>query len=186
MALELTGIEVDQSLIDYNLHIIDNIVDGAMASGIRVGAQVQGLQVRGNTILNPGLSGGGFANDFRAGVCLAGTTMKDVLVSNNSFIDDQGTSTIKHGIRIAATTFTNAHIIDNTLRVADGTTIPLNSPSSNQSFESRSHTQGLSLTDGITAPSTIIGQAVIYVDTADGDLKVKFGDGTVKTIVVDT
>jgi hypothetical protein len=176
----------DQSLIDYNLHIIDNIVDGAMASGIRVGAQVQGLQVRGNTILNPGLSGGGFANDFRAGVCLAGTTMKDVLVSNNSFIDDQGTSTIKHGIRIAATTFTNAHIIDNTLRVADGTTISLNSPSSNQSFESRSHTQGLSLTDGITAPSTIIGQAVIYVDTADGDLKVKFGDGTVKTIVVDT
>lgn len=46
--------------------------------------------------------------------------------------------------------------------------------------------QGIALIDGITAPSTITGHAVIYVDTADGDLKVKFGDGTVKTIVVDT
>jgi len=42
------------------------------------------------------------------------------------------------------------------------------------------------LTDGITAPSTVAGYAQIYVDTADGDLKVKFGDGVVKTIVVDT
>lgn len=45
---------------------------------------------------------------------------------------------------------------------------------------------GISLKDGVTAPSTVSGFAQIYVDTADGDLKVKFGDGTVKTIVVDT
>lgn len=44
----------------------------------------------------------------------------------------------------------------------------------------------LSLTDGITAPAAVAGRARIYVDTADGDLKVIFGDGTVKTIVVDT
>jgi len=44
----------------------------------------------------------------------------------------------------------------------------------------------LQLTDGISAPGTVAGYAQIYVDTADGDLKVKFGDGTVKTIVVDT
>jgi hypothetical protein len=44
----------------------------------------------------------------------------------------------------------------------------------------------LGLQDGITAPSTISGVALLYVDTADGDLKVKFGDGTVKTIVTDT
>lgn len=40
--------------------------------------------------------------------------------------------------------------------------------------------------DGISEPSTASGYAAIYVDTADGDLKVKFGDGTVKTIVADT
>lgn len=47
-------------------------------------------------------------------------------------------------------------------------------------------TGAFAIKDGITAPSTVSGMAVIYVDTADGDLKVKFGDGTVKTIVVDT
>lgn len=44
----------------------------------------------------------------------------------------------------------------------------------------------IALTDGITAPATVSGVAQIYVDVADGDLKVKFGDGTVKTIVTDT
>jgi len=39
--------------------------------------------------------------------------------------------------------------------------------------------------DGLTAPVAIVGEAQLYVDTADGDLKVIFGDGTVKTIVTD-
>ena len=43
----------------------------------------------------------------------------------------------------------------------------------------------LYLVDGVSAPPTST-LAQIYVDTADGDLKVKFSDGTVKTIVVDT
>ncbi len=42
------------------------------------------------------------------------------------------------------------------------------------------------LKDGVTAPSTRSGFAQIYVDSSDGDLKVKFGDGTVKTIVTDS
>lgn len=46
--------------------------------------------------------------------------------------------------------------------------------------------QAFTLVDGITAPATITGHAVMYVDNADGDLKIKFGDGTVKTIVTDT
>jgi len=40
--------------------------------------------------------------------------------------------------------------------------------------------------DGVTAPTARAGFTAIYVDTADGDLKAKFGDGTTKTIVVDT
>jgi hypothetical protein len=44
----------------------------------------------------------------------------------------------------------------------------------------------LAIVDGITAPGTQAGYAVIYVDTSDGDLKVKFGDGTVKTLATDT
>lgn len=50
---------------------------------------------------------------------------------------------------------------------------------------SMSSTQ-LVLTDGITAPSATVGFAKIYVDTADGDLKVIFGDGVIKTLATDT
>ncbi len=42
------------------------------------------------------------------------------------------------------------------------------------------------MVDGIAAPGATAGYAKIYVDTADGDLKVIFGDGTVKTIATDT
>jgi hypothetical protein len=44
----------------------------------------------------------------------------------------------------------------------------------------------LDITDGITAPGAGTGRARIYVDTADGDLKVVFADGTVKTLATDT
>ena len=44
----------------------------------------------------------------------------------------------------------------------------------------------IAVEDGMTAPGTVSGKALIYVDTADGDLKVKFGNGTVKTIATDT
>ena len=43
----------------------------------------------------------------------------------------------------------------------------------------------IELPDGITAPATG-SKARIYVDTADGDLKVKFSDGTVTVIAADT
>lgn len=46
--------------------------------------------------------------------------------------------------------------------------------------------QYLDITDGITAPSAGTGRARIYVDTSDGDLKVIFADGTIKTIATDT
>lgn len=44
----------------------------------------------------------------------------------------------------------------------------------------------LALVDGVTAPSALTGRALIYVDTADGDLKVKFADGVTKTLATDT
>ena len=45
---------------------------------------------------------------------------------------------------------------------------------------------GLALKDGITAPAQLAGYAKIYVDTADGDLKVKFADGVTKVIAADS
>lgn len=47
-------------------------------------------------------------------------------------------------------------------------------------------TNNVMLEDGITAPGTVSGRAQIYVDSADGNLKIKFGDGVVETIVTDS
>ena len=43
----------------------------------------------------------------------------------------------------------------------------------------------LALEDGITAPSALSGFAQLYVDAADGNLKVIFASGTVKTLATD-
>lgn len=47
-------------------------------------------------------------------------------------------------------------------------------------------TQVLYIWDGVGSPAVRTGYAGLFVDFADGDLKVKFADGTVKTIVTDT
>jgi hypothetical protein len=44
----------------------------------------------------------------------------------------------------------------------------------------------IALVDGMTAPTATSGFVKFYVDSADGDLKVIFGDGTIKTITTDT
>lgn len=44
----------------------------------------------------------------------------------------------------------------------------------------------LEIDDGVTAPGTVSGKASIYVDTADGSLKVKFDSGNVKTLATDS
>ena len=44
----------------------------------------------------------------------------------------------------------------------------------------------LKLNENGSVPATDAGIATLYIDPSDGDLKVKFGDGTVKTIVTDT
>jgi hypothetical protein len=44
----------------------------------------------------------------------------------------------------------------------------------------------ISIPDGVSTPTVLAGRAVLYVDQSDGDLKVIFSDGTIKTIVTDT
>jgi len=50
----------------------------------------------------------------------------------------------------------------------------------------RVHPFGISLMDGAPEPTAVSGRAIIYIDSADGDLKIRFGDGTIKTIVADS
>lgn len=47
-------------------------------------------------------------------------------------------------------------------------------------------TNSVAVVDGITAPTAIVGQAIIYVDISDGDLKCRFGNGFIATIANDS
>lgn len=49
----------------------------------------------------------------------------------------------------------------------------------------RVFTESISLVDGATVPAATPGKAFLYVDTSDGDLKIKFGNGTVRVIATD-
>jgi len=44
----------------------------------------------------------------------------------------------------------------------------------------------LSIQDGISEPTAAVGRAFLYIDSADGDLKIKYSDSTVKLIMIDT
>lgn len=90
------------------------------------------------------------------------------------------------GIYRVYTAGTERFRIDNAVgNITPGTDGTQNLGSTSLRFNN-TYSEVMTLVDGVSAPSTVSGHAQIYVDSADGDLKVKFGDGTVKTIATDT
>jgi hypothetical protein len=104
---------------------------------------------------------------------------------NNTQVYIDGVYQQKNTYTVSSTTLTFSTAPPNlsTIEVMVVTALPVGSADASQ--VSGSFNQ-LSVIDGVSAPSTVAGSALIYVDSADGDLKIKFGDGTVKTIATDT
>ena len=119
-----------------------------------------------------------------------GTTVAFVLgiapiSENNTQVYIDGVYQQKNTYTVSSTTLTFSTAPPNlsTIEVMVVTALPVGAADASQ--VSGSFNQ-LSVIDGVSAPSTVAGSALIYVDSADGDLKIKFGDGTVKTIATDT
>lgn len=86
-----------------------------------------------------------------------------------------------------AATYNNTCVVRfNETAGAAGTISVNNTQSKPTIFEQGGRPGALMVPDGVTAPAALAGFAEIYVDTADGDLKVKFGDAVVKTLATDT
>lgn len=113
-------------------------------------------RITGNTTLPYGGSG-----NFNTQARYADAPIEEWVAAN-------GTSGVRYNVQGAGSAFAYRWLVNGTerLRLMD--------------------TGALGIMDGIVNPATVAGIAFIYVDTADGDLKIKFGDGTVKTIVTDT
>jgi hypothetical protein len=96
-------------------------------------------------------------------------------------------------IEIEADTFISA---DNTCVVYGNTVVGTNGDTCNAAAsllkwdaltsQVKSRVGTISMTDGIAVPTAVTGVALLYVDTNDGDLKIKFADDTIKTITTDT
>lgn len=117
---EAGGIEwrsTNGALVDDNLTIENNIVQGSLGANIRVAATINRLRITGNNCSNPGQSSGAFANDFRTGILYAGV-LTDMVIADNTVIDDQGSPTMQYGIYNVATTITNGRVVDNDVRGA--------------------------------------------------------------------
>jgi hypothetical protein len=144
--------------------------------GVIVGS-AENVTIIGNSIDTVTDSSGFDGNGIRA------SSTSRLIISNNTI-----GNTIDNGIRTESNT--DLLLSNNVFYSITGSNWVDVGPSTFANTDNvstgRTYSNQINLSDGITAPGTETGYAILYVDTADGDLKIKFGDGTVKTIVTDT
>jgi len=102
-----------------------------------------------------------------------GTTWGAVRLANNNYIVGRNAANTANKVILGIDSSDNVIFGDSTVAMLFNGSVVLSVPP-------------FGLLDGVAAPATIAGFAQLYVDSADGDLKVKFGNGVVKTIAVDT
>lgn len=116
------------------------------------------------------LISGNYTSIYKIGmkIKLTQTSVKYFIVTNSTYSDGYTTLTIngKGKYTLANESITSHAVTD------------WDSPSGG--FPLKDNV--LTILDGVSEPSTISGNAQIYVDTT-GNLCIKFGDGTVKTII---
>jgi parallel beta-helix repeat protein len=184
------GIFVNQVTADcHNVTVTGNSIKGCTQAGIRVNNNVDEFVLSGNSVEVP--TAGVYAN--KAAIDLQ-TTFRGAVSANACTLDSATPAAI--GIRIDgcgvvsvtgnilsnfATDISETNISTLALRAAN-TTYNCTTVTANQ----HRLDGAIALADGMTAPGVLSGYASIYVDTADGDLKVKFGDGFVRVIGADS
>jgi hypothetical protein len=152
------GIDLNTGGAQYQWHwrIINNLFNSLTSYDIR-SQQSGGLVIEGNRCRSTALT--------------YNISVTNVFSSDPVYIRNNNCET---GIELTASDVANGDVILTDNQVAG-------SPYYGNSFDTQ-----LVIQDGITAPSALTGFARLYVDTADGDLKIIFADGTVKTIATDT
>lgn len=179
-------------------HFIDAVVEG---NTIHTGSK-EGVIVSSGTAATVGNNR--VNNVSQHGIRVAAVV--DSTVSHNIVYDANRAATAYDGINVE-NTCTNAMVSHNVCKALSGTIgngvenlatnphVMYNVVSGNSGNATQFATGAvagiglltqLAITDGGGAPVTLAGQAIIYVDVADGDLKIKFGDGFVRTIGADS
>ncbi len=129
--LWLRTVAVTEGTQDSEIEISNNTIVGSLGPGILYMPNILTRRVRisKNLIVNPGM--GAPTSTFRVGVMLDTSTLGavalyDVEINENMVVDENGTHKVVCAIDSqAADAVTRGRMIDNTLRVADSTALPV-------------------------------------------------------------
>lgn len=113
-----------------------------------------------------------------------GATRESAIWSDGADTDDVFISIGAAGNTAIIRSFGNQVAASNT-SIAFNATIPIDGWDEYSFILVPSVQESYKLVDGVTEPATSSGNASIFIDIADGDLKIKFSDGVIKTIVTD-
>jgi|TARA_R110000772_G_scaffold114871_1_gene219596 hypothetical protein len=185
----------------YFVKVIGNVIDTTTNDGIFCRGNGYGLEVVNNSVSDVGISGSQ-ADGIRISSPDNAVHWIESIISQNNVHDTRGSSYMDYSYVFGD--LEGSIISQNIARnVGTGSVQWLGSNSStlvniSNNYWNRATWSGgplsysgasdtLNLEDsGVSTPATVATKTFIYVDDADGDLKVKFGDGTVKTIATDT
>lgn len=148
----------------------NNYIANVAHHGIAVSASSIAVSITSNTIIDAGQA---TANTYDAITVTTNAGSRGLIQDNHIACTSL---TVRYGINGGAGWTVGPNFITNT-----GTAL------TNGTFDTGNPLQWVSvLSDGITAPATLSGVAQFYVDTADGDFKVRFGDGFTRTLGADS
>jgi len=188
--------------------VINNIISKSEQEAIVISGYGQGLHCSGNSVIDCGVSGAP-ANAIAIYTTSGSNTWNYSVITDNIVIDTRSPAYITNAFYFGylANTVISGNVVKGAvtkevywINASPSTNISIynnvwNTANWGGAAEPSSYFRGeavpvfgqhMVITDGMTAPATSAGFGKIYIDTTDGDLKIKYGDGTVKTIVVDT
>lgn len=189
------GIEVIQAASGWSttgLRIVGNSFK--IGSGGTIAACIH-LNVTSNRVIAPVIESNeigwqdstGSATVITDGILLDGNVEGGVIRSN-AFMTTANL-TLTDALHINSSGVLGLRLQSNEYQGTGGTLTNQVNNSAGVHFERRDRAHDgnyLPLVDSVSTVGVLSGQALIFVDTADGDLKVRFGDGTLKLIVTDT
>lgn len=106
-----------------NLTIIDNIIQNSTSAGIALKTNIEGAEITGNKIINPGRATSALNEKYAAGIYMEGT-MKNISITKNTFVDDQAINTMKTIIWDESSNQGGCSVSKNKVKIKSKSTVP--------------------------------------------------------------
>lgn len=114
-------------IIDRNIVMEGNLVDGAAAGGVRIvlpGGEIDGFRLVDNVFRNVGQLGtSSYDGSRNSGLLAELATAKHWLIAGNQFVDAQSTHTLNRGFYMVIKSLTDVAVRDNRIWAVDGAPI---------------------------------------------------------------